>query len=47
MKKYETPEVDILLLGLLDVVLTSGGGTTPPVYDDDENDLDPDWTKLY
>lgn len=46
MKKYEAPEVDILLLGLLDVVLTSGGGTNPPPPPDDDDD-DEWWTKLY
>ena len=43
MKKYETPEVYIRLLYLSDVITTSPGGGTG--YDD--NDLDPDWTKLY
>ena len=42
MKKiYETPEVYIRLLSISDILTTSPGGG----YND--NDLEPDWTKLY
>lgn len=41
MKKYETPEINIRII--LDVIATSGGNTG----NEDDNDLEGDWTKLY
>ena len=39
MKKYETPEAEVLLLYLSDIITISGG-----IDDDDDDDW---WTKLY
>ena len=30
MKRYETPEMEILAIGTEDIVTASGGGGTPP-----------------
>jgi len=38
MKKFETPELEIVKLSLLDVITTSGGGSDPDPFPDNNGD---------